>query len=107
MIKVKFFQGNSTNYDKLEQDINDWISANNGSIYIIDIQFQKDTGDREAMVMYEDHSNEKLSCEAMNVYHTPIDDKGNVNDIHRFFEEDLEMNEFMSEYPTIGGKKNG
>ena len=100
MIQVKFFQGNTTNYEKLEKDINEWIEKHN--VTPIDIKFQKDTGEREVMIIYDDfYTTEEIT----NVCYAAIDNKGNVNDIHRFFEEDLEMNEFMKKYPTTGGKE--
>jgi len=60
MIRVKFFPGNSTNYNKLEKDINDWLTEKQrqgGYFSIMSIEFIKDTGDREVMILYDDSSN--------------------------------------------------
>ena len=57
MIKVKFFPGNSTNYDKLEKDVNDWLDEQqkeNSLFAVLNIKFVKDTGDREVMIEYDD-----------------------------------------------------
>jgi len=59
MIRVKFFPGNSTNYDKLEKDVNDWLDERqkeNSLFSVLNIKFVKDTGDREVMIEYDDSS---------------------------------------------------
>ena len=92
MIKVKFFPGNSTNYDKLEKDVNDWLEERqkeNGLFSVQNIKFVKDTGDREVMILYDDgyYDADKLVDDFINY----CKGKGAEKDPSIYIDEDFDI----------------